>query len=375
MMKKSETVSSFQMAMLFLAYGTGSAVINIPAPLTGAARNGAWISVLLACAAGLLLLFACLYLYRANPGLDFIEHSEKTIGRWLTLILAIPYLCAVFWMLAAIVIDIGIFFKSTMMKQTSADLIHTLFFVLAALTARAGIEVMARMFVLLLLSMIGFIMIVLLMAAPHYHPYFLLPLMPDGIKPVLHGAYIAYGFPFAEASLFAMMLPYVRNQDKHVLGKHMVWALLVNGVTLLASVLCSIMTEGPLAGHMKFSLFQLARLIYIQEIFERVESVIGFSLIAGSYMKATIVLFILSKTLTRLAKLQDDRILIYPIALACLLLSVTMYRNETEFIEGVNVIWPLLNNIAFNVPLILVLTVTLFKRNWRKGRPSPAPSP
>ncbi|CAG7633118.1 endospore germination permease [Paenibacillus allorhizosphaerae] len=371
-MNKTETVSSFQMAMLFLAYGTGSAVINIPAPLTGAARNGAWISVLLACAAGMLLLAACLYLFRVYPGLDFMEYSEQTMGRWLTVILAIPYLCAVFWMLAAIVMDIGTFFKSTMMKQTSTDLIHTLFFLLAALTARAGIEVMARMFVVLLLSMIGFIAIVLLMVSPHYHPYFLLPVMPDGIKPVLHGTYIAYGFPFAEVTLFAMMLPYVRNQDKHLQGKHMVLALLVNGVTLLASVVCSIMAEGPLAGHMKFSLFQLARLIYIQEIFERVESVIGFSLIAGSYMKATIVLFILSKVFARLAKMQDDRILIFPIALTCLLLSLTMYHNETEFVEGVNVIWPLLNNVAFNVPLILVLTVTIFKRKRRRGKPPSA---
>jgi spore germination protein KB len=271
-------------------------------------------------------------------------------------------------MLAAIVMDIGVFFKSTMMKQTPSYMIHTLFFFLAALTARAGIEVMARMFILLLFTMFGFSIIVWIAVAPYYHPYYLLPVMPDGIKPILHGTYIAFGFPYAEISLFAMLLPYVRKQEEPILGKQMYFALLINGVTLLTSVVCSIMAEGPLVGQLKYSLYQLARLIYFQEIFERVESVIGFSLIAVSYMKATIVLFIVTKVLSRLLKLEDERLLVFPITLICLILSITMYSNETEFVEGVNVIWPLFNNTAYNLPLLLVMAVTLFRRAGKKGK-------
>ncbi|WP_308634395.1 GerAB/ArcD/ProY family transporter [Paenibacillus silvisoli] len=361
-MRQKETVSAFQMSMLFLSYGTGSAIINIPAPLTGAARNGAWISIVLSCIMGMLLLAIVMYMHRRYPDLDFIQYGEKTLGKWLMFLIAIPYLCSIFFMLALIVIDIGTFFNSTMLKETNSDVIRALFFLLAAVTARGGIEVMVRMFVLLLLSTLVFITIVWCMAAPNYHPQFLLPLMPDGIKPILHGTYIAYGFPFAEVSLFAMLLPYVRDKDKKSLHKPMFAALLVNGLTLLISVICTIMAEGSLAGELKYSLYQLARLISIQEIFERVESVIGFSLIILSYMKATIVLYILSKVLTRWAKVRNEQLLIFPVAFVCLLLSFTMYENEPDFVEAVSVIWPLLNNVAFNLPLLLIAAVTLVKR-------------
>ncbi len=45
MMKKGITVSSRQMATLFLSFLTGSAIVNIPAPLTGAAKSAAWVSL------------------------------------------------------------------------------------------------------------------------------------------------------------------------------------------------------------------------------------------------------------------------------------------------------------------------------------------
>ncbi|UUZ87316.1 hypothetical protein LJK88_11250 [Paenibacillus sp. P26] len=46
--KKQTTVSSRQMATLFLCFLTGSAIVNIPAPLTGAANNAAWLSLWMA---------------------------------------------------------------------------------------------------------------------------------------------------------------------------------------------------------------------------------------------------------------------------------------------------------------------------------------
>ncbi|AJY73540.1 GerAB/ArcD/ProY family transporter [Paenibacillus beijingensis] len=361
-MNKQETVSSIQMAMLFLTYVTASAIVNIPAPLTGAAKNGAWISILLACTMGMLILACVLYLHRQYPGLTFIEYTRKAIGRWLTIIVAIPFLCSAFLQLANIVIDIGGFFSTSMLRSTPNYVVQSIFFFMAALTARAGIEVMARMSVLLIISMLGFVIAVLLMVSPYFHPDYLLPVMPNGIKPILHGAYIAYGFPYGEVTLFAAMLPFVRVKERPKIGKYLFLAIIVNGFTLLTSVVCSIMANGPLVGELKYSLFQLARLINIQEIIERIESVIGFSLIAGSYMKASIQLFILTNVLSQLLKLQDERLLTFPIAFVCLLLSLTMFKDEMEFVETVSVIWPLLLNVTYVLPLLLIVAVTLIKR-------------
>ena len=91
-MKKRITVSSRQMATLFLSFLTGSAIVNIPAPLTGAAKNAAWMSLWMANGLGMLLLSCILYLYRKYPEMTLIQYSRQAVGRVLTVILAIPFI-------------------------------------------------------------------------------------------------------------------------------------------------------------------------------------------------------------------------------------------------------------------------------------------
>jgi spore germination protein KB len=367
-MRKQERISSVQMSMLFLIFMTGSSIVIIPAPLTGMAGNGAWISLLIAYTLGMLLMTALLYLYRQFPDQSLVEYSRITLGNGLTMILLLPFTCVMFWNVAGIVIEIGTFFKSTMLKETPTYAVSTLFFITIALSALAGIEVMARMAAVLLALMFGCIILVLALVGPLFHPEYLLPVLPDGIGPVLHAAYIAYGFPYSELMIFAVILPLIKAKDKSKVGKHMYLALIVNTLTTLASVICSIMVLGPLSGDLKYSLYQLARLIFVQEIIERIESVIGFSLIVGFYFKASLLLLILIKFLAQLLRLNSERLLVFPVAFICLMLSLTTYTNEADLEEVVNITWPLLNNIAYVLPVLLLALVAFIRKHSKRDK-------
>ncbi|SFM08550.1 spore germination protein KB [Paenibacillus sp. 1_12] len=367
-MSKQESVSSVQMSMLFLFFLTGASIVIIPAPLTNIAGNGAWISLLIAFAMGILLLAGILYLYRQFPGQSLIECSRLMLGNTLTTLLLIPFTAVMFWNVAGIVIEIVTFFKSTMLKETPTYAISTLFFVTIALTALAGIEVMARMASVLLALMFGFIVVIWLLVGNLYHPEYLLPVMPDGIGPILNAAYIAYGFPYSELVVFAMILPYIRKKDTPKVGKHLYLAIIVNAMTLLASIIFSIMVLGPLSGDLKYSLYQLARLIFIQEIIERIESIIGISLIVGFYFKAAILLFILMRVLAQMLRLENERLLVLPVAFVCLLLSLTTYTKEAALEEIVNITWPLINNIAYVFPLLLIIVISLIRRSRKQDK-------
>lgn len=366
-MNRKAHISSGQMAQLFLFFMTGSSIVIVPAPLTNIGGNGAWLSLLIAMTGGLLLLTGVLYVYKQAPERSLVEQSRALLGNAFTLALLTPFTCVMFWHVAGIVMEIGTFFKSTMLKETPTYAVNTLFFITIALTALAGIEAMATMAALLLALMFGFIIVVLVLVGPLYHPEFLLPIFPDGLRPVLHASYIVYGFPFAELIVFSVILPLVRAQDRSRLGKRLYAALIVNAMTLIASVLCSIMVLGPLSGDLKYSLFQLARLIFIQEIIERIESVIGFSLIIGFYFKASILLLILLRTLKDLLKLQNERMIVFPVAFICLLLSLTTYTEEAKLEEIVNIIWPLLNSLAYTLPFAIIMVATFLRARNKKG--------
>ncbi|NUU62042.1 GerAB/ArcD/ProY family transporter [Paenibacillus agri] len=370
-MRKQERVSSLQMSMLFLFFMTGSSIVIVPAPLTNIAGNGAWISLLIASTMGMILLSGILYLNRRAPDLSLVEQSRSVLGNIPTLLLLIPFTCVLFWNIAGIVLEIGTFFKSTMLKETPTYAVNSMFFVTIALTALAGIEVIARMATLFFTLMFGCIVLVWVLVAGLYHPEYLLPVMPDGIRPILNAAYVVYGFPYSELVVFSIILPFVKSEDKPKLSKHMYLALIVNAITLIVSVLSSIMVLGPLSGDLKYSLYQLARLIYFQEIIERIESVIGFALIIGFYFKASILMLILIKTLKDLLGLKNERLIALPVAFICLLLSVTTYTKEAELEELVNLTWPLLNNLAYALPFLLILGGTFIRFHLKRGNKQP----
>ncbi|WP_042162019.1 GerAB/ArcD/ProY family transporter [Paenibacillus gorillae] len=360
-MKQPERVSSIQMSMLFLFFMTGSSIVIVPAPLTSIAGNGAWISLLIATAIGMLLLAAILYLNRLAPELSLVGQSQAALGKGLTLLVLIPFTFVLTWNISGVVIEIGIFFKNTMLKETPTYAVSTLFFIMIGFTAMAGIEVIARMAAVFMFLMFGCIVMIWILVANLYHPQYLLPIMPDGMGPILNASYVVYGFPYSELVVFSVILAFVRKDENAQLRKHMYIALIINSLTLIASVISSIMVLGPLSGNLKYSLYQLARLISFQEVIERIESVIGFSLIVGFYFKASILLLILIKLLKELLGLKNERLIVFPATFICLLLSLTTYIKESQLEEFVNVTWPLLNTLAYTVPVLLILAVTAIR--------------
>ena len=222
------------MSVLFLCFITGSSIINIPAPLIGYAKNGAWISLLLSMSIGLVILVCLLYLHKKFPDMTFIEYSKAMVGNWITVLLAIPFISFQFHMTSGIVLDIGLFMTSSMMRQSPLYLFLLLVFVVVALTVRSGIETMARMFIVPIVSVLLFVIIILVLSYPNYKVEHLRPIMPLGIKPVVLGAYFSYGFPYVEIVLMAMILPYVRKEKPAHLSKGMYTAFLVYGFFIIA---------------------------------------------------------------------------------------------------------------------------------------------
>jgi spore germination protein KB len=362
-MKVKRHVSAYQMSFLLYTFMTGSSLVNIPGPLIGYAKNGAWISLLLSMTAGMAVLSCVLFLHRKFPELSFIESCRATVGNWVTAIFAVPFIWFQFHMTGGIVLDIGLFMTSSMMRQTPLYMFTFLIFVVVALTVRSGIETMARMFVVPMLFVLAFVILIIVLASPNYETTHLLPIMPDGIKPVVLGAYFSYGFPYVEVMVFAMLLQYVRTTEYAMLRKSAYFVVLFNGLCLIAVTLSTILVFGPMAGERKYSMFEVARTVDMMEVITRIESVIGFSLIVNSFMKASIMLFILNMTFTQLFKLRDDRILIFPLALISFLFSMLfMAKGETRWVNAVSVLHPLEATVGYLLPLLTVTAVAACKK-------------
>jgi hypothetical protein len=120
------------------------------------------------------------------------------------------------------------------------------------------------------------------------------------------------------------------------------------------------MVFGPLAGEKTYSLYNLARTVEVQEIIQRIESVIGMALIADSCMKAAITLHYLSLFLSQLFGLKDYRVVVMPVAMLAFLNTIVGYDSDMEWTQIVGTIHPLWVFLAF-VPLLVLTVLAMFR--------------
>lgn len=349
-----ESVSPGQMATLFFSFMTGSSIVNVPGPVIAFAGNAAWISLLLSTVVGFGLLLAIMAWHKKHPSFTLVDCSRAALGRFWTSLLLLPFLLYLTLMVTWIVIGVGGFMTSTTMRNTPDYMFYFLVLVSAAVTVRAGIEVMVRMFAMFAVILLFFVAVVLVLSIDHYHPSFLLPIAPDGLKPILLGSYFTFGFPYAEVVVFTMLLPYTAKSSHPKIRKYMILALGWNSVVLVLATICSLMVFGPVAADFRFPLYSVSRIIDYADFLQRIESVVGISLLAGSYMKATIALYALHAMIAQLGGLQDRRRIVFPLTLVCFLLTITMFESQAEFTEKVNLQWPLINFFCAVVPFLLI---------------------
>ncbi|MBW7457454.1 GerAB/ArcD/ProY family transporter [Paenibacillus sepulcri] len=364
-MNHKDFVSPSQMALLLLAFTLGSSIVFIPNPVIHAASNSAWISVVISGTAGIPGLLSVLYLYRIYPDKSSIQYLGDIFGKWIGTVFAVLMLLAIVRMTANIVIGVGAFFTTTMMLGTPLYEFHVLILLVAALTALAGIEVTARLFNLFLLVMLATIILILLFGMGNYHPANLLPQFTGGISPILHGAIINFGFPYSEIFTFSILLYFVRPARNEPLGRLLFSVYALNMLIFIMVVLCATMTFGSGAGHRNFTLYVMARVTHISGFVERSDAIAGITLIAGSYIKATIALISLSSGIAHLLKLKDSRSVILPLVLLLLFMSLTTYSTQMESSITWYLIVPAINMCA-TIPIILAAVTTMIKRGFRK---------
>ena len=127
-MKAREQISSGQMSVLFFCFITGSSIINIPGPVNRLRQKRSMdfpvaVHVDRFGYSSLLTVSA-----QEISNMTFIEYSKAMVGNWITVLLAIPFISFQFHMTSGIVLDIGLFMTSSMMRQSPLYLFLLLVF-------------------------------------------------------------------------------------------------------------------------------------------------------------------------------------------------------------------------------------------------------
>lgn len=163
---------------------------------------------------GLLAIFLYSKFAKLYPNLTLIQVIQKVFGKWIGTIISLLTLMYFLIVTVGSMREVADFVTSEMLPGTPIPAILILFILIVIMATRLGIEVIGRTGEIFTPMVIILFLILTVAIIPQMEIVRMLPILEDGIKPVLRGSISISAYTFLEPVVFLMFLPYVNQQKK-----------------------------------------------------------------------------------------------------------------------------------------------------------------
>ncbi|MEK4191704.1 MULTISPECIES: GerAB/ArcD/ProY family transporter [Paenibacillus] len=359
-------ISTRQLTILVMFLTIGDSILVIPPSTTHYARQNAWISALIGMIVGLLAIYMYSKFAKLYPKLTLIEVIQKAFGKWIGTILSLLTLMYFLIVTVGSMRELSEFVTSEILPRTPIPAVLILFMVIVIMATRLGIEVIGRAGEIFTPMIIILFLILTVAIIPQMEIVRLLPILEDGIKPVVRGSISITAYTFLEPVVFLMFLPYVHQQQK--ITKGLLQGCFLGGIIIFLTITISILVLGPdLTTRDIYPSYNIARRISVGGFFERVEAMIALLWMLTLFIEVTLYFYAFVLGLSQLFKLKEYRVLTLPAGLILVTLAPLIAPNYTYYNKVFDNYW-VYYVITFGLFLPLVLLgVGMFRRALSKG--------
>ncbi|RKL67866.1 spore gernimation protein KB [Salipaludibacillus neizhouensis] len=354
-------ITPFQFFTLIVLLQLGSAIVISPGV---AAKQDAWLAILLGLSGGVVLFLIYSYLYHQFPELSLTEYLPKILGKHLGWFIGFLYSLYFLYIGTRVLRDFGDLLVTAIFPETPLFIISLLMVLTIVYVISLGFEVLSRTgeFYLLLLMFIGFVVNFLFLMSGEVELENFLPILGEGWMPVVSAAFPrVLTFPFGEMIVFTMILPYLNNR-KAVLKVGLI-GLVFSGALIIFATMMNIAVLGiDIVDRATFPLLSAISKIRIGEFLERLDALAVISLIVGMFFKIAIFIYAGVLGTSILFKVDKYQKLLMPICIIVLISSVSIAENISEHLrEGLEIV-PKYIHMPFQVYIpLLLLVITVIK--------------
>lgn len=255
------------------------------------AKQDAWIVILLALLIGLGFSWIYTELQGAFPDKNYAEIIMTILGKKLGAVLALLYVLDCLWHVARNTREFSDLIIITILPEAPLWLITFLFISVSVYTLLKGVEVLARaseiIMPILLLFMISIYTLVYISGVVDFRR--LMPILGNGIKPVLETLPSVVMFPFGEIFIFLMYWHY--SNEKNVVRKATMKALFWSGILLCFSLIMDISVLGvKYTSIAAIPLVETIRIVNLGDIITRIDAIGIIIIFFGGFFKMSIYL-------------------------------------------------------------------------------------
>jgi spore germination protein KB len=353
-------ISSIQMFLLLSGFLFGDTVILTPPQ---GAKNDAWLAILLGGAGGALLMWVYAAIALLNPSKTLVDILREKLGKVAGNIFAVLYILYFIHMASFMLRGFGEFMCTVTFQETPMVVVIGLFAVLLVYAVNSGIEVIGRLSELLVPA-IPFILLIISLSLITVHDFTaFLPILENGMTPVLNAAFSFIAFPFGETVVFLMLFPHINKKEKL---KKVV--LLSAAISILLAIISFFRDISVLGSDL------VARSTFVPHLTSllipglNVEPLVDINLLIGGGLKVSICIYAAVRALSQIAGIGDHRKLTGAISTFCVVLSIWEFKNVLEMFNLAVKLWP-----YYSIPFQIVIPLLLLLLSLgKKSKPSDA---
>lgn len=351
-------ISSIQLFLLLSGFLFGSTVILAPAQ---GAKNDAWLAILIGGAGGALLMGVYAAIASLNPSKTLVDILKERMGKVVGNIFAVLYIWYFIHLASLVLRDFGEFICTVTFPETPMVVVIGLFAVILVYAINSGIEVIGRLSELLV-PVIPLVVLIISLSLITVHDFTaFLPILENGMTPVLKAAFGFITFPFGETVAFLMLFPHLNKKEKL---KKVVFASAA--VSILLGIILFFRDIFVLGSDL------MARSAFIPHLTSllipglNVEPLVDINLLIGGGIKISVCIYASVRALSQLAGIDNYRKLTGAISTFCVVLSVWEYENVLEMFSWAEKVWP-----YYSIPFQIVVPLLLLLLSLRKKSKHP----
>ncbi|MCM8709512.1 endospore germination permease [Clostridium sp. SYSU_GA19001] len=355
-----EVISDKQGITLVILFILGSTLVVCSG---GEAKKDMWLANII----GILLTFPIVLIYAKLlsmfPGKDIFDISIMVLGRLLGRIVNILFIWFAIHLGALVLSNFSEFISIVGLQETPSVAPMACIMILSAWGVKAGIEVIGRWAEFFFSVLMIIIIFQELLCIQNINIVNILPVLEEGIKPVIKGALSAFAFPFAETVIFIMVFSSLK--DKKSPFKSYIVGLIIGGILLTVISFINTLVLGDYIISLNyFPSYAAIKTINITEFLQRLESVLAITFLIAGFIKISMCLLGASKGISKLFNFKDYRFIVVPIALIILNVEFLVYKNMMElnrWVEQVYFYYAFIFQVILPVVIFIVAKIKLRK--------------
>ncbi|KRE40357.1 GerAB/ArcD/ProY family transporter [Paenibacillus sp. Soil724D2] len=358
-----ERISSYQLAVTIILFEIGSTPLFA---LGSGAKQDSWLAMLFAAAAGLLLLFMFLYIQRIAPEECLIGLLKLCFGNKIGTVIGGCFALYFAYESMRNLRDFGEITNLTLLSSTPQYVTMLIIALLATYAVAMGIETFSRVneALLPLISLSYGALILLILISGILHKDNLLPILDNGLRPVIKAAFPdILSFPFGQMVLF-FMIWHLMSEKQKIKRISILSYLSVAAFLILMNILNLMVLGTTIVANSTLPFLQAVQLIQVGDILERLDVMVTLLLFLGLFVKMTAFYWGAVYACTQLSRSTSRRLWVFYVGFIIFITSFIEPNYTYHVWLGLNVSVKFFPVFQVVIPLLMFLAV-LFRKHRR----------